>query len=70
LKHAPGLKDVRYGEDRTHVRLTPMDNEFSAAALQRLIGINKSVLGELVARGIVKRGDKRGTYVLEASVSD
>ena len=44
-----------------------MDNTVSAAA--RLLGINKSGLGELAARGIVKRGQKRGTFELEASVS-
>jgi phage terminase Nu1 subunit (DNA packaging protein) len=46
-----------------------MDTEISATALQRLLGINKSVLSELARDGIVVRGEKRGTYKLETSVS-
>jgi terminase small subunit / prophage DNA-packing protein len=46
-----------------------MSDEIASAALQRLLGINKSQLSELMARGIVKRGPKRGTYALQASVS-
>ena len=33
-----------------------MDSEIASAELQLLLGINKSVLNELAARGIVKRG--------------
>jgi len=33
-----------------------MDSEITSAALQRLLGINKSVLSDLVAREIVKPG--------------
>ena len=50
-----------------------MDSEVTSAALQRLLGINKSVLPDLVAREIVKPGTKpgrkRGSYMLGASVS-
>jgi phage terminase Nu1 subunit (DNA packaging protein) len=46
-----------------------MDDEITASALQKLIGVRKSVLNELAAKGVVKRGEKRGTFVLEASVS-
>jgi hypothetical protein len=37
-----------------------MNREIGAAALQRLLGINKSVLSELAERGIIVRGKKRG----------
>ena len=43
-----------------------MRDEIASAVLQRLIGVNKSVLAELVTRGIVQRGEKRGTYKLDA----
>ena len=46
-----------------------MDSEIASAELQRLLGINKSALSELAQDGIVVRGEKRGTYKLEASVS-
>ena len=46
-----------------------MSDEIASAPLQRLLGINMSVLNELVANGIVLRGEKRGTYKLEPSVS-
>jgi hypothetical protein len=36
-----------------------MNDETVSAELQRLLGINKSVLGELAERGIVVRGSKR-----------
>ena len=42
-----------------------MNDEVTSAALQRLLGINKSVLGELVEKGIAVRGAKRGSYRLE-----
>jgi phage terminase Nu1 subunit (DNA packaging protein) len=42
-----------------------MDSEISAMALQRLLGINKSVLSELAEKGIAVRGVKRGTYRIE-----
>src|SRR6266545_291287 len=45
------------------------DTEISSAALQRLLGIGKSVLSELAQRGIVVKGRKRGTFELEPSVS-
>jgi phage terminase Nu1 subunit (DNA packaging protein) len=46
-----------------------MSDEIASAPLRRLLGINRSVLNELVANGIVLRGEKRGTYKLEPSVS-
>lgn len=46
-----------------------MDNELSSSAMQRLLGIGKVALNELAKAGIVKRGDKKGTYALEASVT-
>lgn len=46
-----------------------MKDEVASVELQRLLGINKSVLGELAQKGIVKRGSKRGTYLLQESVS-
>jgi hypothetical protein len=46
-----------------------MDTEIASAALQRLLGINKSVLSELADKGIIERGAKRGSYKLEASVT-
>jgi phage terminase Nu1 subunit (DNA packaging protein) len=45
-----------------------MDDLVSTAQLQRLFGLGKPALTELVARDIVKRGPKRGTYELEQSV--
>lgn len=45
-----------------------MDELVSTAHLQRLLRIGKPLLTELAARGIVKRGPKRGTFELEASV--
>jgi hypothetical protein len=35
----------------------------------RLLGVGKPALSELAVRGIVHRGEKRGTYLLEGSVS-
>jgi phage terminase Nu1 subunit (DNA packaging protein) len=42
-----------------------MDSEIASAALQRLLGINKSVLGGLAAKGIAVWGNKRGSYRVE-----
>lgn len=36
--------------------------------MQKLLGVNKVALNDLAKRGIVKRGRKNGTYVLESSV--
>jgi hypothetical protein len=47
-----------------------MSDEIASAELQRLLGINKVAPNDLAKRGIDKRGNKRGTFVLEASVSD
>jgi len=38
-----------------------MDNTISTAALQRLLDMGKHSLSELAVRGIVHRGQKRGT---------
>jgi phage terminase Nu1 subunit (DNA packaging protein) len=46
-----------------------MDTEISAAAVQRLLGVNKSVLSELAGKGIVAKGEKHGTYKVEPSVA-
>ena len=46
-----------------------MSDEIASSELQRLLGINKSALSEFAQDGIVVRGEKRGTYKLEASVS-
>ena len=46
-----------------------MESEVASASLQRLLGIGKSVLSALAQDGVVVRGEKRGTFVLEASVS-
>ena len=45
-----------------------METEISAAGLRQLLGINKSVLSELAGKGIIAKGQKRGTYKLQASV--
>jgi terminase small subunit / prophage DNA-packing protein len=46
-----------------------MDTEITSATMQRLLGVNKVVLNDLTKRGIVKRGERKGTYDLQASVS-
>jgi phage terminase Nu1 subunit (DNA packaging protein) len=45
-----------------------MDTEISARALQKLIGIRKSVLAELVEKGVVVRGKGRDRYLVLPSV--
>ena len=42
-----------------------MKDEVTSAVMQRLLGIDKSVLGELVEKGIAVRGAKRGSSRLE-----
>jgi hypothetical protein len=37
-----------------------IDDEIASGELQRLIGINKSTLSELAARGILQRGERHG----------
>src|ERR1700687_237376 len=46
-----------------------MEGEITSAAMQRLLGVNKVALNDLAKRAIVKRGERKGTYDLEASVS-
>jgi phage terminase Nu1 subunit (DNA packaging protein) len=51
------------------LRLVGMDTDIPSADLQRLLGVARTALNDLAKRGIVKRGDKRGTFVLETSVT-
>ena len=45
-----------------------MDNEITSGAMQKLLGVTKVALNDLAKRGIVKRGEHKGTYALQASV--
>lgn len=45
-----------------------MDDEITSWAMQRLLGVNKVTLSNLAKRDIVQRGERKGTYDLEASV--
>jgi phage terminase Nu1 subunit (DNA packaging protein) len=67
------LRDCRNGEAHECLdalarcdRISGMDNEISGTALMKLLGIRKSVLAELVEKGIVTKGKGRGTYKLES----
>jgi phage terminase Nu1 subunit (DNA packaging protein) len=51
------------------LRLVGMNTDIPSADLQRLLGVARTALNDLAKRGIVVRGDKRGTYKLEASVA-
>jgi phage terminase Nu1 subunit (DNA packaging protein) len=46
-----------------------MNDDVTTADLCRLLGVSRQSLSDLAKRGIVLRGEKRGTYALEASVS-
>ena len=46
-----------------------MDSEITSSAMQKLIGVNKVTLNDLAKRGIVMRGERKGTYKLAPSVS-
>ena len=46
-----------------------MYDAVTSPVLQRLLSVNRTALNDLAKRGIVVRGSKRGTYVLEASIS-
>jgi hypothetical protein len=46
-----------------------MDDEITSGAMQKLIGVNRVALNDLAKRGIVKRGERKGTYAVEASVT-
>ena len=48
--------------------MTDLD-EISVSELQRLLGLSRQGLSELVAGKIIVRGKKRGRYQLQASVS-
>lgn len=45
-----------------------MDSEITSSAMQKLIGVNKVTLNDLAKRGIVMRGERKGTYKLAPSV--
>ncbi|MGC2409007.1 MAG: hypothetical protein WA441_03130 [Methyloceanibacter sp.] len=45
-----------------------MESEVSSSAMQRLLGVNKVALNDLAKRNIVVRGERKGTYAVEASV--
>jgi len=44
-------------------------DEIASVALQRLLGVSKVALNDLAKRGIVQRGERKGSYDLQASVS-
>jgi hypothetical protein len=46
-----------------------MDSEITSSVMQKLIGVNKVTLNDLAKRGIVMRGERKGTYKLAPSVS-
>jgi phage terminase Nu1 subunit (DNA packaging protein) len=46
-----------------------MNNEVSSADLCGLLGVSRLTLSDLARRSIVVRGERSGTYRLEASVS-
>jgi phage terminase Nu1 subunit (DNA packaging protein) len=46
-----------------------MDIDIASADLQRLFGVNRTALNHLAKRGIVQRGEKRGSYAFEPSVA-
>ena len=46
-----------------------MDSEITSAALQRLLGIGKLALNDLAKRGIVHRGERKGSYLVEPPVA-
>ena len=43
--------------------------EVTAASLCRLLGITPNTLSDLAKRGIVVKGEKRGSYLLQPSVT-
>jgi phage terminase Nu1 subunit (DNA packaging protein) len=45
-----------------------MNSEITSSAMQKLLGVNKVALNDLAKRGIVKRGERKGTFAVEASV--
>ena len=45
-----------------------MNPDIASADLQRLFGVNRTALNDLVKRGIAQRGEKRGSHALEPSV--
>lgn len=46
-----------------------MNDVVTTADLCRLLGVSRETLSKLAKRNIIKRGEKRGTYALQASVS-
>jgi len=45
-----------------------MDETISSGRLQKLLGIKSASLSTLAAEGVVVRGEKRGSYLLEPSM--
>ena len=43
--------------------------EVTAASLCRLLGVTRNTLSDLAKRGIVVKGEKRGSYLLQPSVT-
>jgi hypothetical protein len=64
-------KRITMGTTRQTRRATAlqMDSETTSSIMQKLIGGNKVTLNDLAKRGIVVRGERRGTYKLAPSVS-
>ena len=46
-----------------------MNDVVTTTDLCRLLGVSRETLSKLAKRNIIKRGEKRGTYALQASVS-
>jgi phage terminase Nu1 subunit (DNA packaging protein) len=46
-----------------------MKSEVSSATLCRLLGVSRVTLADLARRGIIERSSKRGTWLLQPSVS-
>ena len=51
------------------LRLVGMHTDIPSADLQRLLGVARTALNDLANRGIVQRGERKGSYDLQASVS-
>jgi phage terminase Nu1 subunit (DNA packaging protein) len=66
--HGDMLVGGDLGEGSEDAAIRPVKTLVSTSELQRLVGLGKPALTDLAARGIVKRGAKRGTYELEQSV--
>jgi DNA-binding GntR family transcriptional regulator len=47
------------------LKLVSMDTDIPSADLQRLLGVARTSLNDLAKRGIVSRGERKGTYLVE-----